>query len=172
MIYQQISRLFGDATGVMLVVNRLINAFFAILTILLLSGSVESAEKFGRSSLSIVTDSGTRKFNVEVASTPEQRALGLQGRTKMPPGTGMLFDFRSVQMVTMWMKNTYIPLDMIFIAADGTILTIVEKTVPHSLMHISSGKPVRGVLEVRTGTTNVLGIRVGDSVVHDIFIRK
>lgn len=142
---------------------------FIILFILPPFGSAESADDFSRSVLSIETQSGTHKFSVELALTSAQRAQGLQGRKEMAPNAGMLFDFHTEQQVTMWMKNTNMSLDMIFIAADGTILTIAKRTTPHSLKYITSGKPVKGVLELNAGTTTVLGIRNGDRVLHEIF---
>ena len=81
----------------------------------------------------------------------------------------MLFDFGSERTVTMWMKNTYLPLDMLFIKRDGTVARIAERTVPQSLIVISSGTPVQGVLELSSGTVARLGIRPGDRVIHPIF---
>ena len=82
---------------------------------------------------------------------------------------GMLFDFKAPRVIVMWMKDTLIPLDMLFIAADGTIVTIAENTRPLSLAAISSRVPVLGVLEVNAGTVRRLGLRAGDRVVHPIF---
>ncbi len=90
-------------------------------------------------------------------------------RRELPEGRGMLFDFKEDRPVGMWMKNTYISLDMLFIRSDGTIVKIAEKTKPHSLKNIMSGPPVRGVLEVIGGTARKFGIRPGDKVVHPIF---
>jgi len=81
----------------------------------------------------------------------------------------MLFDFQTPQMVSMWMKDTYLPLDMIFVAANGVILNIAEKTVPHSLIPIVSTGRALAVLEVNAGTARRLGIRPGDRVFHSIF---
>ncbi len=111
----------------------------------------------------------THRFAVEIAETDDQRRQGLMFRERMHPNAGMLFDYGSPQVVEMWMKNTYIPLDMIFIGAAGKIQHIVERTVPHSLQAISSQKRVRSVLEVNAGTVLRLGLRVGDLVRHPIF---
>jgi len=149
---------------------------FASLTVLIavfsffpIGDSPKSAEIFRHSTLKIETKSGIRQFSVEIADTRRQRAQGLQGRKSLPPGTGMLFDFKTEQPVSMWMKNTYISLDMLFIAADGTVTNIAHGTQPLSLEIIASGKPVKAVLEVMAGTAKILGIRKGDRIGHDIF---
>jgi uncharacterized protein len=119
--------------------------------------------------LEIVTKSGVRNFSVEFAVTDEELDRGLMYRRELPEGRGMLFDFKQDRPVGMWMKNTYISLDMLFIRSDGTIVKIAERTKPHSLENITSGPPVRAVLEVIGGTARKLGIRPGDKVVHSIF---
>jgi Uncharacterized conserved protein len=90
-------------------------------------------------------------------------------RKELPEGRGMLFDFQREQEVSFWMQNTYIPLDMLFIRADGRILRIAENTEPLSTRMIPSGGPVRAVLEVIGGTARKLGIAPGDRVGHPIF---
>jgi len=125
---------------------------------------------FATSRLVIVGQSGRHEFAVEIAVTPEQRAQGLMYRRSMAAEAGMLFDFgRRAGRASMWMKNTYIPLDMLFIKADGEIESIAARTVPHSLESISSRGPVRGVLELNGGTAARLGIAPGDIVEHPIF---
>ncbi len=119
--------------------------------------------------LEIVTKDGVHVFSVEIARTDEERQKGLMFRKELPEGKGMLFDFKPDQEVGMWMRNTYIPLDMLFINADGTIRRIAENTVPLSEKTISSGGPVRGVLEVIGGTAKKLGIAPGDKVAHPLF---
>ena len=131
--------------------------------------SLNAGDFFQRSSLIVVTKSGQRTFAVEIAQTPRQRTQGLQGRKTLPPGTGMLFDFEHVQPVTMWMKNTHVSLDMLFISADGTVVNIARNTEPLSLKYITSDGPVRGVLEIQAGTSRILGIAKGDRIVHAIF---
>jgi uncharacterized protein len=122
-------------------------------------------------SLEIVSKSGVHVFSVEVMRTPEDRAKGLMYRRELPEGRGMLFDFSPEQPVSMWMKNTYISLDMIFIGADGRIARIAENTTPESEAIIPAGRPVRGVLEVIAGTTKKYGIAPGDRVAHPLFGR-
>lgn len=122
-------------------------------------------------SLEIITKSGVHVFTVELAVTDEERARGLMFRRELPPGRGMLFDFKQDSPVSMWMENTYIPLDMIFIRSDGSIARIAENTEPMSRRIVSSGGPVRAVLEVIAGTARKLGIAAGDRVAHPMFRR-
>ena len=119
--------------------------------------------------LEIATKDGVRVFAVEMATTEEEKTTGLMYRKKLADSRGMLFDFTPEQEVTMWMKNTYIPLDMIFIAADGRILRIAENTEPQSLRLIRSNGMTRAVLEVPAGTARKYGIEVGDHVGHKLF---
>ncbi len=131
---------------------------------------VEAGEPFERSDLTIVTAQGNRyRFKVEIVATPGDRAQGLQGRKRMEPDAGMLFVYAAPEPVIMWMKNTFIPLDMIFIGAGGRIVNIAPDTVPQSLAFIESAGPVKGVLEVRAGTASSLGIKKGDRVLHRNF---
>lgn len=131
---------------------------------------VHAQETFTKGRLTVVSaNGGSYPFDIEIAETSRQRAQGLQGRKNLAPGTGMLFDFKNPQLIAMWMKNTFVSLDMIFIAADGTIIKIARQTTPQSLSIIESGGPVLGVLEIRAGTAARLGIRKGDRVNHPIF---
>lgn len=123
-------------------------------------------------SLEIITRSGVQVFSVEMAKTEQERATGLMYRKELAEGKGMLFDFSPEQQVSMWMKNTYISLDMIFIAGDGRIIRIAENTEPESLKTIASGGPAKGVLEVIAGTAKKFGIRPGDRVAHPLFNSK
>jgi uncharacterized protein len=120
-------------------------------------------------SLEIVGKGGVHVFSVELAVTDNDRARGLMFRKELPEGTGMLFDFGRDQEVAMWMKNTLIPLDMMFIEADGRIRRIAENTEPMSERIIPSGGPVRAVLEVIGGTARKYGIAAGDRVAHPWF---
>lgn len=146
-----------------------------LLSLLPLAGAasaqqMQPAATFETSSLVIVGKSGRHAFTVEMAVKPQQRAQGLMYRRRMAPDAGMLFDFgREHRRASMWMKNTFIPLDMLFIKADGEIESIAARTVPHSLETISSRGPVRGVLELNGGTSARLGIVPGDRVEHRIF---
>ncbi len=119
--------------------------------------------------LEIASRSGVHSFSVEVVANDEERAEGLMFRKELPEGKGMLFDFLTEEPVTFWMRNTYVSLDMIFIRADGRILSIAERTEPLSERMVASGGPVRGVLEVVAGTAKKLDIRPGDRVAHRIF---
>jgi len=126
---------------------------------------------FRRDQLRIISNDTTHVFHIEIAETPRQRSQGLMWRRRMAANTGMLFDFESAAPVVMWMKNTYIPLDMMFITADGIILNIARGTKPHSTTFIPSAGPVRAVFEVPAGTVARLGIRAGDRIAHAIFTR-
>ena len=119
--------------------------------------------------LEIATKNGVHVFQIELAVTDEQRSRGLMFRREVPEGYGMLFDFKNDQEITMWMENTYVSLDMVFIRSDGRIARIAENTEPMSRRLISSGGPVRAVLEVVAGTTRKLGIAAGDRVGHPLF---
>jgi uncharacterized protein len=122
--------------------------------------------------LEIVTKTGVHVFSVEMATTEEEKTTGLMYRKELPDGKGMLFDFSPEQEVSMWMKNTYIPLDMIFIRADGRILRIAENTEPLSTRIIPSRGLAKGVLEVIGGTAQKYGIQPGDRVAHPLFSTK
>jgi uncharacterized protein len=119
--------------------------------------------------LEIATKSGVKVFSVEMATTEEEKTTGLMYRKELADGKGMLFDFSPEQQVSMWMKNTYISLDMIFIRADGRILRIAENTEPLSTKIIPSGGLAKGVLEVIAGTAQKYGIAPGDRVAHPLF---
>lgn len=122
-----------------------------------------------RETLEIASKTGVHAFSVELAATEAEREKGLMYRKSLPEGQGMLFDFYRDQEVGFWMKNTYIPLDMIFIRGDGRILRIAENTEPLSEKIVPSNGPVRAVLEVIGGTARKLGIAPGDRVAHPIF---
>ena len=122
--------------------------------------------------LEIVTKTGVHVFSVEMATTEQEKTTGLMYRKELAEGKGMLFDFAPEQEVSMWMKNTYIPLDMIFIRADGSILRIAENTEPLSTRIISSRGLAKGVLEVIAGTAQKYGIEPGDRIAHPLFNSK
>jgi uncharacterized protein len=121
--------------------------------------------------IEIASKNGVHVFSVELALTDEERERGLMFRKQLPEGRGMLFDFKREQEVSMWMENTYIPLDMIFIRRDGRIWRIAENTEPLSRAIISSNGPVLAVLEVIGGTAKKLGIAPGDRVGAPMFAR-
>lgn len=119
--------------------------------------------------LTVETRSGRHRFEVEVAATPAHRERGLMFREDLAADAGMLFLFGAQRVVHMWMKNTYVPLDMLFITADGRIANIVANTEPLSLEIRSSAGPVAAVLELRGGVAAQKGIAPGDRVVHPAF---
>lgn len=119
--------------------------------------------------LTIVTKAGPKRFNVEVMRDDAGRSRGLMFRRHMAADHGMLFDFERDEPVTMWMKNTYLPLDMVFIRPDGTISRIAADTEPLSTAIIPSGSPVSAVLELNAGTAAKLGIQPGDRIEHPLF---
>ena len=119
--------------------------------------------------LTIATAGGEKIFQVEVMRTMDERARGLMFRRYLPADRGMLFDFAVEAQVAMWMKDTFIPLDMLFIRKDGTISQIAENTEPHSTRTISSTEPVYSVLEINGGMAAKLGIKAGDKVIHPLF---
>ena len=109
------------------------------------------------------------EFNVEMALTPEQQMVGLMFRTALADNEGMIFDWGAPRESAMWMRNTLIPLDMVFIAADGRIHRVAERTVPLSLATVESRGPVRATLELAGGAAERLNLRVGDRVLHRLF---
>ena len=125
--------------------------------------------QFPTAELTIVTGSGPHKFKVEVATTPAQLEQGLMFRKKLAPDAGMIFDFKAPQPAMMWMKNTLIPLDMLFVDGEGRIVSLHERAVPGSLETIGSGAPVRAIIELNGGTAARLGIKPGDRVLFPIF---
>ena len=142
------------------------SVLFIILALLALPLAANRAPAAEQGTLEIVTKSGVRTFAVELAVTDEERAKGLMFRKEVPEGYGMLFDFKQEQPVSMWMKNTLVSLDMIFIKNDGRIARIAESTKVQSEDIISSGQQVRAVLEVVAGTAKKLGIAAGDKVAY------
>jgi uncharacterized membrane protein (UPF0127 family) len=147
--------------------GRLIGRGLAILAIALIASAAARAAEL--QTLEIASKTGVHAFQVEMAITPEEKERGLMFRHELPEGQGMLFDFQFDQNVAFWMKNTYIPLDMLFIRGDGRILRIAENAEPLSERNIPSGGPVRAVLELIGGTAKKLGIAAGDRVGGSIF---
>ena len=139
-------------------------AFF--LVFVMVAGPAWAAEL---KTLEIASKTGVHVFAVEIADTDASREKGLMFRKSLPEGQGMLFDFHEEQPVGFWMQNTYIPLDMIFIRGDGSILRIAENTEPLSTRIIPSGGPVRAVLELIGGSARKFGIAPGDKVAFPIF---
>ena len=125
----------------------------------------------GLEPLLIESASGPHQWSVEVMRTDAERERGLMFRRHMPDDHGMLFDFGKAAPVMMWMENTYLPLDMVFIAADGRVLSVVENAEPMSRRIIPSQGPALGVLEVNAGTVARYGIKAGDRVTNPMFPR-
>jgi uncharacterized membrane protein (UPF0127 family) len=119
--------------------------------------------------LTIVSGDTSHAFKVELADTPKESEMGLMHRSSMPKDHGMIFDFRPEREVNMWMKNTLIPLDMLFLDGDGTVLAIAENARPHSERLVGPGIPVSSVLELNAGMVKELGIKPGDKVLHKLF---
>jgi uncharacterized protein len=132
-------------------------------------GALAQLQQFPTAPLTIESAGGSHKFSIQVATTPAQMEQGLMFRRSLAPDGGMIFDFRTPSMATMWMKNTLIPLDMLFVDAQGRIVNIHERAVPGSLDTIAAAAPVRAVVELNGGTAARLGIRPGDRVVFPIF---
>ena len=122
--------------------------------------------------LVVETAAGEHAFDVEVVREEKKRNRGLMYRKKLAADAGMLFDYDPPQEVAFWMKNTLIPLDIIFIGVDGRIITIAAMTTPLSLDPIPSDGVARGVLEIKGGRAEKLGIKVGDRVRHALFPAK
>jgi uncharacterized membrane protein (UPF0127 family) len=108
-------------------------------------------------------------IEVEIAEAPKEKEVGLMFRTELPDGRGMLFPYGEPREVTMWMRNTYIPLDMVFIRADGVVHRIEARAEPLSERIISSEGPVAAVLEMAGGAAERLGLKAGDRVRHPYF---
>jgi uncharacterized protein len=144
---------------------------FLPLLLLALAAPVALAQlaQFPTAPLTIVTAGGPHKFTVELATTPAQMEQGLMFRQSLAPDAGMLFDYQTPSMAMMWMKNTLIPLDMLFVDTQGRIVNIHERAVPGSLATISAAAPARAVIELNGGTAARLGIRPGDRVMFPIF---
>lgn len=150
--------------------RRMMVAAGAVLVSLAAGAAAQTLVTFAKSQAEVVSRNGTHHaFTVELAATPDQLTQGLMYRRTMPADAGMLFDFGVDKPVSMWMRNTLIPLDMLFIAADGRVVGIKQRAVPGSLDIISSPEPVRSVLEVNGGTVQRLDLAVGDRVVHPLF---
>ncbi|HVT25364.1 MAG TPA: DUF192 domain-containing protein [Rhizomicrobium sp.] len=146
----------------------------ALVSVLLLAGTASAASNQPQLNLpveSITIDSaqGPQRFKVQLATKWSEQETGLMYRKQMPPNEGMLFDFHQPQMMSFWMKNTLIPLDILFIRADGTVSSIAAGAKPLSLKSIKSTEPVQAVLEINGGRAAALQIREGARVHSAIF---
>jgi uncharacterized protein len=131
------------------------------------AGNEAAARTASASTVALTISTAAQKhgFRVEVARTEVQQERGLMFRSHLEPNAGMIFPMNPPRMASFWMKNTIIPLDMIFIRADGSIARIAAQTVPYSLAPVSSGEPVAAVLEIAGGRAAELGINEDDKVV-------
>lgn len=145
--------------------QQLLRAVFAAGAALLISLPLAACS--ADDTLVIHSETGDHTFKVEVVDTPETRAKGLMYVQELADDAGMLFDFQDERPVAFWMMNTFIPLDMLFIEADGTILNIHSNARPHDRTSIPSDGPVQYVLEIPGGRSKELGIAAGDKVDHD-----
>ena len=155
-----------------MVTRRAVLWFCVFVAVAAAAGSAAAPlQSFETSSLTIVSAHGRHRFTVQLAQTPAQMQQGLMFRPSLAADAGMLFDFKEPTVATMWMHNTLIPLDMLFVDANGTIVNIRARAVPKSDAIISAEAPVRAVLELNGGTAARLGIARGDRVLHPIFGR-
>jgi uncharacterized membrane protein (UPF0127 family) len=150
-------------------IKRLAFAVLLVAAAACVIASSQTARSAEQQIVEIASKNGVHVFSVDLAVTDEERARGLMYRRSVPESYGMLFDFKRDQEVDMWMKNTYVSLDMIFIQSDGRIRRIAENTETESEKIIPSGGQVRAVLEVVAGTASKLGIKPGDRVASPIF---
>lgn len=128
------------------------------------SGMATAASSQSLVPVSVITPKGKHVFKVEVARTGDEQERGLMFRPSIAPDGGMLFPFAQPRVASFWMKNTQAPLDMIFIRTDGSIARIAANTIPYSLTPVTSGEPVKAVLEIAGGRAAELGISEGDKV--------
>jgi uncharacterized membrane protein (UPF0127 family) len=147
----------------------LFRRYLLVIALLLAAVPALALETFGMSELTVQTAAGPQKFSIELALNDAQMEQGLMFRRSMAPDAGMLFDFKQPTNVTMWMKNTVIPLDMLFLDTSGKIIDIHERAVPYSTDIIASAVPSRYVIELNGGTVARLGIKLGDQVASPYF---
>jgi uncharacterized protein len=143
--------------------------FLLLPAVVVAAGGEAPTPQYPARELTIVSAGGSHRFYVELAETPAQMERGLMFREQLAPNAGMLFDFKQPTKATMWMKNTLIPLDMLFVDQGGRIVNIHERAVPLSTAIIAAAAPVRAVIELNGGTAAHLGIKPGDRVIFPIF---
>jgi uncharacterized membrane protein (UPF0127 family) len=132
----------------------------------------EPLERFPQADVRVVSGAKTHAFRVWVADTPARREQGLMWVRSLPADRGMLFVFDAPQPASFWMKNTYVALDLLFVAPDGRIVRVAENAQPESTALIDSMGIVLGVLELRGGTARRLGIAAGDRLLHPAFAAR
>ena len=143
--------------------------FVAALAMMMGAASAQTEMKMRRDTLTLHTASGAHRIDIEVAESDREKAFGLMFRRSMGDSEGMLFPYPTPQEITMWMRNTFISLDMIFIRADGIVHRIETDTEPHSERIIASEGNVTGVLEMKAGSARRLGLKPGDRAEHAHF---
>lgn len=143
----------------------------ALLALSACAAGADAPDKVKLEPLTVITAAGSHAFEVEIADNDQERALGLMYRDSIAPDRGMLFVFKPPRDVAFWMKNTRIPLDMIFIGQDGRIVNIAANATPYSLDPVPSDGAVLGVLEIAGGRAAELHIEPGDRVRHRVFPR-
>ena len=158
--------------------NRIVAVFLCSVSLLLFVGHSQSLAQavpqqlLPLEELTVQTGAGSFRFEIEIADTPLERQIGLMNRKSMPLNHGMLFDFQRTRVIEMWMKNTFIPLDMVFVKADGIVTHIERNTTPHSLQIISSQQPASHVLELNAGIANQIGLKPGHKLNHPLFTKS
>lgn len=150
-------------------VSFFLTAIFLALSVGACADPRPPAQPLPHTMLVIDAPAGLVRFDVEVAADPRSQEYGLMNRKSLPRNTGMIFDFHAPSMTSFWMKDTLIPLDMIFIRQDGTISSITPDAAPMSLDSIPSTEPVRAVLEIGGGEAARLGVYPGQKVHNAIF---
>ena len=154
---------------VLLVSSAVIFAVFASPKNVAAQREAGQPQRLESENLTVVTGQGRFDLTVEIADEPTEHAVGLMFREEMAADHGMLFDFGETRPVTMWMKNTPLSLDRVFVRQDGTVAHIAERTEPFSLATISSGEPVSHVLEIKGGVARMMGLQPGDRLEHRLF---
>ncbi len=150
--------------------QRIATAFFSLVCLIgVVFTFPATADPLAVEQLQIVTATGTHHLSVEVARTDEETEKGLMFRRSLPENGGMLFDLQQDQEVSMWMKNTFIPLDMLFVSHDGRIVSLALDAQPMSEALISSRALAAAVIELNAGMVKKLAVEVGDFVRHPIF---
>lgn len=150
----------------------LASALIPVLFVAALVGQSQASEDFVRlpvEQVVVTTDQDDIVFATEIASSDETRARGLMFRRSMGEREAMLFNWSSPRVVSMWMRNTYLSLDMLFVTADGIVVHVQANTVPQSLEVLSAGREVSAVMEIVAGTAAKLGIRPGSRLKHRFF---
>lgn len=146
--------------------KRIVMALFVIFTTTL--GTLGQAGAFEESTLRVETENGSHTFQIEIARTPQEQALGLMHRRALADDYAMLFPFQRAREASFWMRDTYVSLDMVFIAEGGRVHRIERGTEPLSLRSVPSRGPVVAVLEFVSGTADRINLQTGDTVVHPL----